>query len=317
MAIAKIIVDVPLMQTDQPYSYRIPEEFLGMLEVGMRVHVPFGKGNRLIQGIVLGLESQSDEAEMEQDLKDIAEVLDFSPVLTQEQLWLAEELRKSVFSYKISILKAMLPGFLNSSYDKILYPLEGLSQEDRERLFGSEDSLAFSSLDLGKQAEMMRLTRKGLLGLEYQAVDQKKVKTQSWYKVDLAQLESVEISTRAKKKLELRDYLLSHPESASLASLLESYSREQVNFFVEQGAVTIVQKEVQRSAAYFEGIEASRPLELNPEQRQARDAVVSSIGSHQAPFLLQGITGKWEDRSLLADYPRSFGQGQDSYFAGA
>ena len=69
MAIAKIIVDVPLMQTDQPYSYGIPKEFEGMLEVGMRVHVPFGKGNRLIQGIVLGLESQSDEEEMEQDLK--------------------------------------------------------------------------------------------------------------------------------------------------------------------------------------------------------------------------------------------------------
>ena len=299
MAIAKIIVDVPLMQTDQPYSYRIPEEFEGMLEVGMRVHVPFGKGNRLIQGIVLGLESQVDEEGVSQDLKDIAEVLDFSPVLTQEQLWLAEELRKSVFSYKISILKAMLPGFLNSSYDKILYPLEGLSQEDRERLFGSEDSLAFSSLDLGKQAEMMRLTRKGLLGLEYQAIDQKKVKTQSWYEVDLAQLESVEISTRAKKKLELRDYLLSHPESASLASLLESYSREQVNFFVEQGAVTIVQKEVQRSAAYFEGIEASQPLELNPEQRQARDAVVSAIGSHQPPFLLQGITGSGKTEVYL------------------
>lgn len=299
MAIAKIIVDVPLMQTDQPYSYRIPEEFLGMLEVGMRVHVPFGKGNRLIQGIVLGLESQSNEEEMEQDLKDIAEVLDFSPVLTQEQLWLAEELRKSVFSYKISILKAMLPGFLNSSYDKILYPLAGLSQEDRERLFGSEDSLAFSSLDLAKQAEMMRLTRKGLLGLEYQAVDQKKVKTQSWYEVDLVQLEGVEISARAKKKSELRDYLLSHPESASLASLLEFYSREQVNFFVEQGAVTIVQKEVQRSAAYFEGIEASQALELNPEQRQARDAVVSAIGSYQPPFLLQGITGSGKTEVYL------------------
>ena len=299
MAIAKIIVDVPLMQTDQPYSYRIPEEFEGMLEVGMRVHVPFGKGNRLIQGIVLGLESQSDEGEANQDLKDIAEVLDFSPVLTKEQLWLAEELRKSVFSYKISILKAMLPGFLNSSYDKILYPLAGLSQVDKERLFGSEDSLAFSSLDLAKQAEMMRLTRKGLLGLEYQAIDQKKVKTQSWYEVNLAQLESVEISTRAKKKLELRDYLLSHPESASLASLLESYSREQVNFFVEQGAVTIVQKEVQRSAAYFEGIEASQPLELNPEQRQARDAVVSAIGSHQPPFLLQGITGSGKTEVYL------------------
>ncbi|MDU1217177.1 MAG: hypothetical protein E7A07_00895, partial [Streptococcus sp.] len=109
MAIAKIIVDVPLMQTDQPYSYKVPEEFVEMLEAGMRVHVPFGKGNRLIQGIVLGLESQSDEKLEDQDLKEIAEVLDFSSVLTQEQLWLTEELRKSVFSYKISILKAMLP----------------------------------------------------------------------------------------------------------------------------------------------------------------------------------------------------------------
>ena len=299
MAIAKIIVDVSLMQTDQPYSYKVPEEFIDMLEVGMRVHVPFGKGNRLIQGIVLALEPQSDEEVADQDLKEIAEVLDFSPVLTQEQLWLAEELRKSVFSYKISILKAMLPGFLNSSYDKILYPLEGLSQADRERLFGSEDSLAFSSLDLAKQAEMMRLTRKGLLHLEYQAVDQKNVKTQSWYEVDATQLEKIEISARAKKKAELRDYLLSHPESAPLASLLESYSREQVNFFVEQGAVSIVQKEVQRSAVYFEGIEASRPLELNPEQRQARDAVVSAIGSQQPPFLLQGITGSGKTEVYL------------------
>ena len=49
------------------------------------------------------------------------------------------------------------------------------SQEDEGCvLFGSEDSLAFSSLDLSKQAEMIRLTRKGLLGLEYQAIDQKR-----------------------------------------------------------------------------------------------------------------------------------------------
>lgn len=297
MAIAKIIVDVPLMQTDQPYSYKVPEEFVDMLEVGMRVHVPFGKANRLIQGIVLGMEQESEMAD--EDLKEIAEVLDFSPVLTEEQLWLAEELRKSVFSYKISILKAMLPGFLNSSYDKILYPLEGLSQEDRDRLFGSQESLAFSSLDLEKQAEMMRLTRKGLLKLEYQAVDQKKVKTQSWVEVNLDKLEKLEISNRAKKKLELRDYLFKHPESTPLATLLGHYSREQVNFFVEHGAITIVQKEVQRSAAYFEGIESSQSLELNPEQKEACEAVVGAIGKEHPPFLLQGITGSGKTEVYL------------------
>ena len=299
MVIAKIIVDVPLMQTDQPYSYKVPEEFVDMLEVGMRVHVPFGKANRLIQGIVLGFEQESDAEVANEELKEIVEVLDFSPVLTEEQLWLAEELRKSVFSYKISILKAMLPGFLNSSYDKILYPLEGLSQEEKERLFGSQESLAFSSLDLKKQAEMMRLTRKGLLKLEYQAIDQKKVKTQSWIQVNLDKLEKLEISNRAKKKLELRDYLVAHPESTPLAALLEHYSREQVNFFVEQGALTILQKEVQRSATYFEGIESNQALELNPEQKQACEAVVRAIGKKHPPFLLQGITGSGKTEVYL------------------
>ena len=299
MTIAKIIVDVPLMQTDQPYSYKVPEEFEGMLEVGMRVHVPFGKANRLIQGIVLGIEQENDAEVAEDDLKEIAEVLDFSPVLTEEQLWLAEELRKSVFSYKISILKAMLPGFLNSRYDKILYPLEGLSQKDRDRLFGSQESLAFSSLDLEKQAEMMRLTRKGLLKLEYQAVDQKKVKMQSWVEVNLDKLEKLEISNRAKKKLKLREYLLAHPETVPLADLLEHYSREQVNFFVEQGALTILQKEVQRSVAYFEGIESNQALELNPEQKQACEAVVGAIGKKHPPFLLQGITGSGKTEVYL------------------
>ena len=299
MAIAKIIVDVPLMQTDQPYSYKVPEEFVDMLELGMRVHVPFGKANRLIQGIVLGIEEEAYAEVANEELKEIVEVLDFSPVLTEEQLWLAEELRKSVFSYKISILKAMLPGFLNSSYDKILYPLEGLSQKDKERLFGSQESLAFSSLDLKQQAEMMRLTRKGLLKLEYQAVDQKKVKTQSWVQVNLEHLEKLEISNRAKKKLELRDYLLAHPESTPLSTLLENFSREQVNFFVEHGALTILQKEVQRSAAYFEGIESNQALELNPEQKQACEAVVGAIGKQHPPFLLQGITGSGKTEVYL------------------
>ena len=41
--VAHIIVDVPLMQTDRPYSYLIPEAMQGQIAIGMRVHVPFGK----------------------------------------------------------------------------------------------------------------------------------------------------------------------------------------------------------------------------------------------------------------------------------
>ena len=86
---AQIIVDLPLFQTDKPFNYLVPDRFQSLVQVGQRVHVPFGKGNRLIQGIVVGLEEESDPGE----LKALAELLDFSPVLTTEQLWLADQMR--------------------------------------------------------------------------------------------------------------------------------------------------------------------------------------------------------------------------------
>ena len=67
--IAKIIVDVPLMQTDKPFSYEVPKDLEDSISLGSRVHVPFGKGNRLLQGFVVGLEN--GEA---QDLKSVTSV---------------------------------------------------------------------------------------------------------------------------------------------------------------------------------------------------------------------------------------------------
>ena len=157
-----------------------------MLEAGMRVHVPFGKGGRLIQGLIVGLsdERAEDLAGHIGELKDIAEVLDFRPVLNAEQLWLADQLRQSVFSYKISILKAMLPSLLNSSYDKLLYPTEQLSSEERQAIFGQTASLRFSDLDKKSQSKLMRLTQAGKIRLEYQATERKHIKTETWYQVD-------------------------------------------------------------------------------------------------------------------------------------
>ncbi|MGV7915771.1 primosomal protein N' family DNA-binding protein, partial [Mycobacterium kansasii] len=75
------------------------------------------------QGIVIGFEDE--ELEPSVNLKGISELLDVEPVLTDEQLWLADEMRHSVFSYKISCLKAMLPNLLNSNYDKLLKSTDG------------------------------------------------------------------------------------------------------------------------------------------------------------------------------------------------
>ena len=52
--IAKIAVAAANFAIDKPYSYRIPEEMV--LAPGQRVQVPFGRGNRRSEGIVLAVE---------------------------------------------------------------------------------------------------------------------------------------------------------------------------------------------------------------------------------------------------------------------
>ena len=46
---AEVIVDVPTMQTDQPFTYLVPSEMETALQVGMRVDVAFGNGDRQVQ----------------------------------------------------------------------------------------------------------------------------------------------------------------------------------------------------------------------------------------------------------------------------
>ena len=91
MLIAQVIVDVPTMQTDQAYSYLIPENLSDVVSVGMRVEVPFGNGNRHIQGFVLAIEQVHPE-KITQDkieLKPLIRCLDLQPVLNDELLQLA------------------------------------------------------------------------------------------------------------------------------------------------------------------------------------------------------------------------------------
>lgn len=294
--IAQVIVDVPLMQTDKPFSYIIPKDIEDQVTIGSRVHVPFGRGNRLLQGFVVGFSDTFDNTVT--DLKAISEVLDFEPVLNAEQLELAEQVRHTVFSYKISILKSMIPNLLNSQYDKRLTPTESLSSEERLALFGEKESRLHSSLTEEEAKKVARLVQAGKITVDYLAKDKKNIKTEKYYHVQAEKIAATDISNRAKKRLELRDYLLEHPEEGKLSDLHHLFSRDVVKFFVDTRLITVLEREKKRSDAYFD-VATTDFLDLNAEQAAVVEQVTSQIGQESKPFLLEGVTGSGKTEVYL------------------
>lgn len=104
-AVAKIAVSAATYWIDRPYDYLVPEELADKALPGARVYVPFARGNRRSEGIVLAL---TDHSEFEQ-LKPILAVLDEEPILSAEQIRLALFMRERFFCTVYDAVKTILP----------------------------------------------------------------------------------------------------------------------------------------------------------------------------------------------------------------
>lgn len=106
---AKVAVSDVTYWVDRPYDYRVPPALVGAVAPGMRVVVPFSRGNRRAEGVVLSL---SDRCDYGAKVKEIASVEDETPVLTADQLDLALWMRERFFCTVYEALRAMLPAGL-------------------------------------------------------------------------------------------------------------------------------------------------------------------------------------------------------------
>lgn len=103
--IAKIAVAAANYSIDKPYDYLIPDSMADVVASGMRVTVPFSRGNRRSEGIVLAV---SDNSEYE-SLKPIESCLDKETMLTPSQLKLALWMHDRLFCTVYDAVRTILP----------------------------------------------------------------------------------------------------------------------------------------------------------------------------------------------------------------
>ena len=72
LLMARVSVEAATYAIDKPYDYLVPQGMTGQVRPGVRVTVPFGKGNRTSEGMVLALHY----GEGRKGLKALSAVLD-------------------------------------------------------------------------------------------------------------------------------------------------------------------------------------------------------------------------------------------------
>ena len=104
MTFAEIAVPLPIYQI---YTYKIPPSVENVIKTGCRVLVPFGK--RRITGYVINLLNKCER----HDLKELYDLLDTTPSLSEELLKLGNWITEYYLCPPGEALKAMLPGGIN------------------------------------------------------------------------------------------------------------------------------------------------------------------------------------------------------------
>ncbi len=104
---ADIIVDISHENLDKSYQYSIPEEFMQEAVIGTLVVVPFGKGNRLIQGYIVDI---SGEPKWRVDLiKPIHQIVSNGLVIESQLISLAYWIKENFGATMNDALKTVIP----------------------------------------------------------------------------------------------------------------------------------------------------------------------------------------------------------------
>lgn len=316
--IAKVAVSAAPYSIDKVYDYLVPDSLREAAVVGVRVQVPFGRGNRESEGIVLAV----GEGQKTPGLKPLFRVLDREPVLDRNGIALALWMRQRYFCTFFDAAKTILPAGLWYRFRDIWHLSDGMGAAEQEALAeetaggsavlealraagGSADTETLCGVcKEAAEGVLKALKKAGVVTCESAA--KRKLGDKTRYMVELA--------VRGEDALALMEpKRKSAPQRYEVVRLLSSAGRSaasEVCYFtgasmrtlrgLEKQGILAFSEEEELRVPTLENMEKGPPIVLNDEQQAAFESILTLTRRHTPEaVLLHGVTGSGKTQVYL------------------
>ncbi|SKC87240.1 primosomal protein N' [Maledivibacter halophilus] len=307
-----VVVNTGTRATDRLYTYKVPDIFIGKIKIGSKVIIPFGKGNKLLEGFVFELKSDREIKNIK-GLKYIKDVLNDDIKLSRAQIKLCNWMRDTYLCSFYDAIQCLIPRGTTLKKKKVyrinpniigslISSDEGFDNENKiiqmlmENKMISHNEL-IKGIGYNCNKYISRLLNKKIIMVEEKFYSDIKSKYKKVVEVnfDPKKIDKVlsNMSNRAYKQIEILKYI-ARVKRVELKDVIEktNTSRAVLNALEKKNLIKVVDEKEYRTPVDIDQIERDKVNKLNWEQEIAYANIMKTIRNHRfEKYLLHGVTG--------------------------
>lgn len=317
-----VVIQNSTREYDRFYDYRVPEALRAYIQPGIRVIVPFGKGQGIREAFVMEVKEESAIS----GVKDILQVIDEAPVLTPELIQLSQFMRKRYICTHDMAIRCMIPSGLGllSRREVILRQEnnEGSSADEREIievLKQHNKGMAIDQLQEHMKKPILKLLKqmedKNLIEIvnRFQMKARAKTVKTAWPAIEHEEYQEMIQNNQLRNINYLRLMEMLYEEGCIPVNELNmlGFSSAVLKNLEKKGCIFFTEEPVERNPLNAVEVVKTEPMPPTPAQKEALDVIFNTLTKNTfEEILLHGVTGSGKTEVYLQVIQQVIHQGK-------